>query len=647
MNSRLPALTGVLVAAIVSLLAGCAATSNPGWPGNNRGGNASMSGQPAAAAQDAVAHGDYGRAAQLYIRAAGQASQPDAQRNYRFEAGLAAAQAGDAQTARQMLASINPTALGDVDHSRYNLAQREIAIADLSPEDALAHLPPPSDNTAPAVAERVWEKRASLQFAANQPVAGLQALVQRGAWLSDPALVAANDQRLYDEAGNAVGLGIGPDSPDASQADAVTRGWLALAAIGQRQFASRQDLESALAQWQQAYPGHPANRHVLADTFDYHNTMAVTPVERGMPGNGAGTTGTIKAPNGQVALALPVSGRFENAAQAIRDGFDFAYQNNSAGLPAPLFYDSTNESAASLAARARQDNIGVLVGPLAKEQVTDMAGQSLPIPVVALNTIDQPVQRDAFYQFGLDPADEAASAARHALDQGYHNALVLVPSGEWGQRVLDGFRKTLSGEGGQVLAYRSYNGDSHDHSAAIQQVLGGGNQARADFIFVAAQPTQARLIRSQLKYYDASDLPMVTTSHAFSGQVDRGSDIDLNDVHFVDMPWLLGTGATISRLRSQANSTYGDEATAYARLFAMGMDAWVLAEHAANNQLAPNQPLEGMTGVLSVEPSGHVTRYLGWAVFRNGTPQTIGLPSLSDARNVANFATGTGRSGNP
>ena len=610
---------------LMLFVAGCA--SQYAGPGAGRA-DARLS--PAEAAQRAADQGDYAEAASRYAEAAGRATSADTQRMYRLEAGLAAAQAGDVQTARQMLASLDPSTLGPVDHARYNLAQREIAIADLAPGRALANLPPPARNTAPAVAERVWEKRAQLQFSANQPVDGIAALVQRGAWLDRRTAVQANDNRIYEAAADAIGLGIGPDSTDAAQANDTVRGWLALADIGQRVFSSRSQRDEALAEWQQNYPGHPANRFVLADQFDYQSTMAVQPVARG--GLTTAGSGPVKPSSNQVALALPVSGPFKNAARAIRDGFTFAYRNNSGGLPSPISYDSSHLSAPALAQRAENDGIGILVGPLDKDKVAAMARQQLPMPTIALNTINEPVRRGGFYQFGLDPADEAASAARHAVDEGDRNALALVPQGEWGDRVLDGFRDTLDAQGGRLIDYRSYDSDTHDHSQAIQAVLGRGNQANADFIFVAGQPTQARLIRSQLKYYHAGDLPMVTTSHAYSGQPDPESDIDLNGVNFVDMPWLLGNGGTIARLREQAASTYGSSATAYGRLFAMGMDAWVLARRLAKGELNADEPLEGMTGVLAPRSNGHITRYLGWAVFRNGRPQTLSLPSTAEVQ---------------
>ena len=88
------------ISLLMLFVAGCA-SQNAG-PGT-RGDEARLS--PADAAQRAADQGDYAEAAARYGEAAGRATNADTQRKYRLEAGLAAAQAGDVQTARQMLAS--------------------------------------------------------------------------------------------------------------------------------------------------------------------------------------------------------------------------------------------------------------------------------------------------------------------------------------------------------------------------------------------------------------------------------------------------------------------------------------------------------------------------------------------------------------
>lgn len=603
------------------------------------GGCASLSGDssgqpsdPAQAAAMAMAQGKYERAVHEYKRAAENTDNPDKARRYRLEAGLAAAHAGDAETAHQLLDSVNTARLDATTRARYNLAQREIKIADMPPAEALKHLPRPSSNTPSEVAQRVWEKRAELHFDNHAPIQGLNALVERDEWLEDEQAQRANDNRTYDKAKDIIGLGVGPQSKAAKYASETTRGWLALADLGQQHFDSSSERDQALEKWQQTYPHHPANRSVLSDRLHYDQTED-TEAKEDKQQQPQMDSRAAKPANGQVALALPLGGDFGNAAQAIHDGFMFAYENNPSGLPKPIVYDTTDMAPEALTAKAKSDDIGILVGPLAKPKMQAMSKQELSIPQIALNSSREAATRPGFYQFALAPEDDAQSVAAHAHESGYEKALVLVPQGDWGDRVLDSFSKAFQAHGGTIIAQQSYDAKQHDHTQAIQDVL--KKQSDADFIFVAAQPTQARLIRAQLKYYHAETLPMLATSHAYSGQPNPRQDTDLNDVHFVDMPWLLGTGDTIKNLRDQASDEYGAKAESYGRLFAMGMDAWLLArEMEKQDGLSGDKPIEGMTGVLSIQPNGYIRRYLGWAVFHNGKPDTQSLPSLDEAQQV-------------
>ena len=627
MNAIQPISRALCLMILGLVLAACTTPSNHG--------PARSGSSPSENAAVAAAQGDYRKATRLYMDAASRTSNTNTQRQYRLRAGLAAAQGGDEQSANQILNSIEPSALESVDQALYGLARREISIAHLSPTQALQKLPPPNTGTYPEVAAHVWSKRAELLFAANRPIDALQALDKRGEFLRDPQLIRANDNRLYDRSLDAVGLGLGPNSRDAAQSGQTIQGWLALANIGASSYANIDQRNVALAGWQQDYPNHPAMRSVLADRFNYDAGSATLPVDSHSTPTSSNTT-SARPTSDQVAIALPLTGQFANAAQAIRDGFLFSYNNNSGGLPEPSIYDSNTLEPNQLLARAQQDNIGVLVGPLDKGKVSAMASLQSDMPEVALNYIDGQAQRANFYQFALAPEDEAEAAARHASAQGYSSAVALVPEGDWGNRVLDAFRRQFNDEGGQLVKYASYNGDAHDHSRAIQNVLSGTN---ADFVFVAAQPNQARLIRSQLKYYHALNLPMITTSHAYTGQPDPAQDIDLNDVHFVDMPWILGNGATVARLRSAAAQQYGSEASSYARLFAMGMDAWLLTRKIERQGLSQGDAYQGMTGILAVEPDNRIQRYLAWAVFRNGRAQLRELPSRSDVQMSQSTAT--------
>lgn len=610
---------GAAVVVLITLLfAGCAQQLREASPRDTQ----TAPGNP----ERAEAQGDYARAAELYMQAANKTADPEARRRLRFEAGLAAAQAGNTAMAQQILSSLTPSTLNEVDRARYNLARREIEIASLPPARALEQLPPPSSGTAPVVAERVWEKRAQLHFEQNDLISGIDALVQRGVWLVDDAKLAANDARIYDRALDAIALGQGPNSPAAARADRTTLGWLALAEIGQRRWPNRRARDSALAQWEENYPRHPATRSILWERFDYR--AATSPMQR-EPGRMM--RGEAPRPQSNIiALAVPLTGNFANAARAIRDGFMFAYENDTSTPARPLVYDTQMLSASALLQKAQSDGVGILVGPLDKPKVAEMARLNSRIPTIGLNYSDEPHTRPGFYQFALAPEDEAREVARHAYKRGHSRGLVLVPDSDWGSRVFDAFRDGFEQRGGQVVDYATYRAEEPDHRQPIQALL--RSRGAADFIFVAAQPDQARLIRSQLRYYRAASLPMLTTSHAYTGTADPGNDIDLNGVEFADMPWVVGEGDYISARRDDAEQRYGTTAKHYKRLFAMGMDAWRLADRIAAQGLKDGDVFEGMTGVLKLKPDGAVRRYLAWAVFEDGEARLVEMPSVEAAR---------------
>ncbi|MES1928304.1 LppC lipoprotein [Salinisphaera dokdonensis CL-ES53] len=587
---------------------------------------------PASSPSQAIAAGDYARAADLYMRAASNQSDPERSRRLRFEAGLAAAQAGNTTMARQILDSFTPSTLERGDRGRYELAQREISIAGLPPSQALDRLPPPSSGTAPAIAERVWEKRAQLHFEQNDLIAGIGALVQRGVWLVDDQMLRGNDSTIYDKALDAISMGQGPQSSAARDADKTTLGWLALADIGQRRWSSRNERDRALASWEERFAQHPATRAVLENRFSYRASTSPAQREPGQRAFGE----TPRPQSDTVALALPLTGKFENAAKAIRDGFMFAYENDDTAPSRPMIYDTNTMTATDVQRQAQSDRVGILVGPLDKPKVAEMARLDSRIPTIGLNYSDTPNQRPGFYQFALSPEDEAREVARHAADEGHRGALALVPSGGWGTRVFDAFREAFEQRGGQLINYANYEPSEPDHRDPIQSVL--RNRAGADFIFVAGQPDQARLIRSQLRYYRARNLKMFTTSHAYTGTPNAGDDIDLNGVGFADMPWVVGQGDFLENRRAEAEQRYGTTAKHYKRLFAMGMDAWRLTDRIAEQGLASGDVFEGMSGVLKVNQDGTIRRYLAWAVFRSGEPQLVEMPSMNDARSDSSRA---------
>ena len=467
-----------------------------------------------------LAQGDYTGAAQLY-QLSGESAQ-DPRRSLLLMRGARAALRGDNDTlAQNLLDGVSPGALNERDQAAFELLRIQTFIAGKPPSEGLKYLPIPEDGTPAEVAAQTWALRAKLFYQVGDITQATHALVQREVWLLEPDQIQDNHRTLWERLRERA-----PDADAANAAgDKTTAGWLALANIGNHVWADRSELERALQRWSRRFPNHPAGQTILPKRFDF-------------------AAADLSAGERKIGLALPLTGNFSGAATAIQNGFMAGYyasikqaKNNKSPTATIRVYDSNAlDDPNALLLSARADNIDVLVGPLQKGLATELSQRNdLGFPVLALNYTENSATASDFYQFGLAPEDEARAAARRGLRQGMSTAIALVPEGEWGARILEAFRDEFSAARGQLLDYATYNPNAQDHGGPIKRLLrngqGGpgenGEQAGADMIFIAAQPQQARQIRQQLRFHRASRLPVMATSHVFSGVVNRGNDTDL------------------------------------------------------------------------------------------------------------------------
>ena len=141
-----------------------------------------------------------------------------------------------------------------------------------------------------------------------------------------------------------------------------------------------------------------------------------------------------------------------------------------------------------------------------------------------------------------------------------------------------------------------------------------------DFFFLIAAPNQARLIRPQLSFYRASSLPVFSTSRVYSGQANASQDADMNGIVFCDMPWTLDEDASWQHMQQTINDFWPADASRYARLYALGIDAYRLAPYLGSGSAGMFGAYRGVTGNLSLAGGGIVTRTLRCAEFRRGVP---------------------------
>jgi outer membrane PBP1 activator LpoA protein len=341
-----------------------------------------------------------------------------------------------------------------------------------------------------------------------------------------------------------------------------------------------------------------------------------------------------------VALLLPISGRAAAAAQSVRDGFMTAYYQAPANeRPRVHVYDTGAQSIAEALTQAREQGADFIVGPLTREEVT--AAAEFPgthAPLLALNFLaaDKPAPAE-FYQFALSPEDEARAAAHRIIDDHHRRGIALVPSGDWGARVLAAFRQELSADGGDLIATAQIDAGRTDYSAAITEVLRISEsnarykrlesvlgtklqfeprrRADIDFIFSPAQAATERLLRPQLRFHYAGDIPTYATSDAF--EPDMRANEDLEGLMFPDMPWILG-GDFADAVRAATRDAWPNGGPYRGRLFAFGFDAFRLAQALPHHGVANSVSVEGLTGRLSLDSDHHVRREVSWAQVHNG-----------------------------
>jgi outer membrane PBP1 activator LpoA protein len=408
--------------------------------------------------------------------------------------------------------------------------------------------------------------------------------------------------------------------------------WLDLAIAARHTLIARQDSGAVMSQWW--------NQHANAGPNPEQATKLVVAFHR-----------SFTYPQ-KIAVLLPLSGSFEAAGKAIRNGLLAAWSELPSAQRPQLDFIALNdspESATGALLEAHEGQYDWIIGPLRRETVnTVLQFPGSTIPLLLLNRPDAGIQAPAglpVYSFALLPEDDAAASAQQALNAGHHSALVLHSDDSWGQRVAQAFTDAFTFGGGQVLHSERFNPKESNHSVQLRTAL-GLNEANArqrrmrsllgvpvgfepvprqdiDMIFLGARVVQARQLRPQLRFFDAGELPIFATSQVYSGRNDPRNDRDLDDVQFPSAPWLLDQGQQ-QPAKSQLRQWFAQlDSAGSARLFALGMDVMAVLPYLSFMQNDPNAQLAGAHGQLSVDPQGLVLRALQASQFVDGSVELM------------------------
>lgn len=552
---------------------------------------------------------------------------------------------GKRNEARRLLADMDSHKLAPEQQADRALALAEIAITQQKYDLAIELLTTDNQGLLSAAnsldterLNRIGQLRAEAWEAQENYLAAARERVFMGPMLQSPDQQQTNHNQIWQDL-----MQLPAESLESrSQTIAIPelQGWLELAWIYKGQ---QDDLDAqmkAIRNWQQRFAGHPAALQ-LPD-----NVRLLTELNDNKPQ--------------RIALLLPLQGKFRQSALAIQNGFLTAHysavRNLAPGASAPEIrvHDSSDSTRfMETYQQAVREGADIIVGPLQKENVHQLAAtpQTLPVTTIALNTDDsvQDVPENLF-QFGLTPEEDAREVALQAQRDHRYRAGVFYQQSPWGDRTLTAFRNNFTGEGLQINAAVHFDSAQSLSGTIKDMLMQAQSETRAqrlqrtldrklefqprmrqdiDFLYLVATPEQARLIKPLLNFHYANNLPVYASSQIHTGEPNPDKDRDLDGILFCDLPWMLEKPSPMKRRLLEA---WPKTHPRLYRLNALGVDAYRLQARIHLLKQMPGAGLYGATGTLSIGSQNRIQRAQTWAMFKDGTP--VPIPQIMDTVNV-------------
>ncbi|HEM8682885.1 TPA: penicillin-binding protein activator [Enterobacter hormaechei] len=311
-------------------------------------------------------------------------------------------------------------------------------------------------------------------------------------------------------------------------------------------------------------------------------------------------------------------------------------------------YDTSAQPLDQVLAQVQQDGASIVVGPLLKNNVEALMKSNTTLNVLALNQPEQVQNRANICYFALSPEDEARDAARHIHEQGKQAPLLLIPRSTLGDRVANAFAQEWQTLGGGVVLQQKFgsaselragvnggagialNGSPVSASLPQQQsvtiggltipapptdaqISGGG---KVDSAYIVATPEEIAFIKPMIAMRNGSQSGATLYASSRSAQGTAGPDfrLEMEGLQYSEIPMLAGSNP---QLMQQALGAVRNDYS-LVRLYAMGVDAWALANHFTQMRQVPGFELNGNTGDLTADQDCVINRKLSWLKYQQG-----------------------------
>lgn len=448
-------------------------------------------------------------------------------------------------------------------------------------------------------------------------------------------------------------------------------GWIALADTLNATTSTLRQLD--IENWKSLYPDHPVHPQLLKQ---YTNTEQLQKYN-------------------QVALLLPLTSNYGSAARAFYEGFMQAHgENNNFQSPQITLYDIGDDPLLTSFYYQAAVNEGAdfVVGPLGRKAADELLSSRKPeISTLLIAEIPAGMSANNLFGISLSPEKEARQVAKKTYTDGLRSVSVFRSESEWGSRVAQAFISEWEDLGGIVVKNSSFPKDVSDYTRVIQRFLGldksigrqrlleaqtGTNlkfiprrNEDMDFLFLAANAEQSRLVVPQLRFFQAHNLLMYATSYIYAGNPNPAVDADLDGLIFGEMKWMLdgvkhykekiaaeqakkaventNSETTVTLDGTDESESDSEESvvdqgemievetevattlknpyrnTNLDRLFALGLQSYRIIPRLDSLRKNPWGKYYGEVMAVSVEKNGSISRHPVWTMFSKGLAEPL------------------------
>lgn len=308
-----------------------------------------------------------------------------------------------------------------------------------------------------------------------------------------------------------------------------------------------------------------------------------------------------------------------------------------------IMYDTNSQPIDLLLKQVQQEGADLIVGPLLKPEVIKTIELKSGLPVLALNEVDNIPLATTVCFFSLSPEDETRNAAQHLRQQQKSNPLIIVPDNKFGQRMTQTFADEWQRSGGGTVLQQTFGSldslkSSINRGVGIRMtgtpVLPTDNaplpldtasmpttNGAIDSVYIIATSDELTLIKPMIDMAISTKKrpPIYVSSRSNQGGMGPDFRMEMDGIQFSDIP--LMTGANLP-LMQKASSKFANDYSLM-RLYAMGIDAWSLANN-YNELTKGTLQFNGVSGSLRVEDNCTIYRQLPWMQFKQGKIEPVG-----------------------